>query len=79
MVGHRIFVDVDFGSRKNGSSLGITEGLKATIDQVINVVTDPQYKNDRTTRRSKMKGIIFPKFNFLEMGKRSLGKKHWKK
>jgi phospholipid transport system substrate-binding protein len=25
-----------------------------------------------------MKGIIFPKFNFLVMGKRSLGKKHWK-
>ena len=25
-----------------------------------------------------MKDIIFPKFNFLEMGKRSLGNKHWK-
>lgn len=57
---------------------GITDGLKATIDQVISVVTDPQYQNDRQTRRAKMKGIIFPKFNFLEMGKRSLGSKRWK-
>ena len=67
------------GAGKAVQASGITEGLKATIDQVINVVTDPQYKNDRTTRRTKMKDIIFPKFNFLEMGKRSLGKKHWKK
>ena len=67
------------GAGKTVQASGITEGLKATIDQVINVVTNPQYKNDRTTRRSKMKGIIFPKFNFVEMGKRSLGKKHWKK
>ena len=56
----------------------ITDGLKATIDQVISVVTDPQYQDDRQTRRAKMKGIIFPKFNFLEMGKRSLGSKRWK-
>ncbi len=67
------------GTGKAVQASGITEGLKATIDQVINVVTNPQYKNDRTTRRTKMKDIIFPKFNFLEMGKRSLGKKHWKK
>ena len=25
----------------------ITDGLKTTIDQVIGVVTDPQYQNDR--------------------------------
>ena len=66
------------GAGKTVQASGITEGLKATIDQVISVVTDPQYKDDRVTRRAKMKGIIFPKFNFLEMGKRSLGKKNWK-
>jgi phospholipid transport system substrate-binding protein len=66
------------GAGKTVQASGITEGLKATIDQVINVVTDPQYKDDRATRRAKMKGIIFPKFNFLEMGKRSLGKKRWR-
>jgi phospholipid transport system substrate-binding protein len=66
------------GAGKTVQASGITEGLKATIDQVIGVVTDPQYKNDRPTRRAKMKNIIFPKFNFLEMGKRSLGTKNWK-
>lgn len=66
------------GAGKTVQASGITEGLKATIDQVIGVVTNPQYKDDRTTRRAKMKDIIFPKFNFLEMGKRSLGNKHWK-
>ena len=66
------------GAGKTAQASGITEGLKATIDQVIGVVTNPQYKNDRPTRRAKMKDLIFPKFNFLEMGKRSLGNKHWK-
>jgi len=67
------------GAGKAVQASGITEGLKATIDQVIGVVTDPQYKEDRRTRRDKMKSLIFPKFNFLEMGKRSLGSKNWKK
>ena len=66
------------GAGKTVQASGITEGLKATIDRVIGVVTDPQYKNDRSTRRAKMKDLIFPKFNFVEMGKRSLGKKRWK-
>lgn len=66
------------GAGKTVQASGITEGLKATIDQVIGVVTDPQYKDDRPTRRAKMKDLIFPKFNFVEMGKRSLGKKRWK-
>ena len=66
------------GAGKAVQASSITDGLKATIDQVISVVTDPQYQDDRQTRRAKMKGIIFPKFNFLEMGKRSLGSKRWK-
>ena len=66
------------GASKTVQASGITEGLRTTINQVIGVVTDPKYKNDRSTRRAKMKSIIFPKFNFLEMGKRSLGKKNWK-
>lgn len=66
------------GAGKAVQASAITDGLKATIDQVISVVTDPEYQNDRQTRRAKMKGLIFPKFNFLEMGKRSLGSKRWK-
>lgn len=66
------------GAGKAVQASAITDGLKATIDQVISVVTDPQYQDDRQTRRTKMKSLIFPKFNFLEMGKRSLGSKRWK-
>ncbi len=66
------------GAGKAVQASAITDGLKTTIDQVISVVIDPQYQDDRQTRRAKMKGIIFPKFNFLEMGKRSLGSKRWK-
>ena len=76
VIGFSFFLILAAGKTVQAS--GITEGLRATIDQVIGVVTDPQYKNDRSTRRAKMKGIIFPKFNFVEMGKRSLGKKQWK-
>ncbi len=55
----------------------VTDGLKTTIDSVINVVTDPKYKEDRNARRQKLRTIISPKFNYEEMGKRSLGAK-WK-
>ncbi len=76
IIGISLFLILVAGKTVQAS--GITEGLKATIDQVIGVVTDPQYKDDRSTRRAKMKNLIFPKFNFVEMGKRSLGKKYWK-
>ncbi len=66
------------GAAKTAQASGITDDLKTTIDQVLDVVIDPKYKDDRKTRRDKMKGLIFPKFNFLEMGKRSLGSKNWK-
>ena len=75
LIGFSLFLIL--GAGKTVQASGITEGLKATIDQVIGVVTNPQYKDDRPTRRAKMKDIIFPKFNFVEMGKRSLGNKHW--
>lgn len=66
------------GASQPVQASGVTDGLKATIDQLISIVTSPKYKNDRETRRAKMKGVIYPKFNFVEMGIRSLGKKTWK-
>jgi len=66
------------GASNSVQASGVTDGLKATIDQLISIVTNPKYKNDRQTRRAKMKGVIYPKFNFVEMGIRSLGKKTWK-
>ena len=55
----------------------ITDDLKSVIDQVIKIVQDPKYKKDKAKRRAKMRSIINPKFDYEEMGKRSLGKKDW--
>lgn len=56
----------------------VTEGLKSVVDQVLLVVADPQFKEDKKARRAKIREIINPKFNYLEMGKRSLAK-NWRK
>jgi phospholipid transport system substrate-binding protein len=56
----------------------VTDGLKSTIDQVITIVTDPKYKENSEARRQKLRTIINPKFNYVEMGKRSLSHE-WKK
>jgi len=56
----------------------VTEGLKSVVDQVLMVVADPQFKEDKKARRAKIREIINPKFNYLEMGKRSLAR-NWKK
>ena len=56
----------------------ITEDLKYVVDQVLLVVADPQFKEDKKARRAKIREIIGPKFNYLEMGKRSLAR-NWKK
>lgn len=55
----------------------IKDDLKSTIDNVIQVVTNPEYKSNETTRREKLRNIINPMFNYHEMGKRALGKKDW--
>ncbi|CAI2719154.1 MlaC/ttg2D family ABC transporter substrate-binding protein [Nitrospina watsonii] len=55
----------------------VTDGLKTTIDRVINVVTDAKYKGDPQARRAKLRGIIHPKFDYIEMGKRSLAR-NWR-
>ena len=52
-----------------------TAEVKATVDQVINVLKDPRYQGQaqREERRRLLREIIFPRFDFQEMAKRSLG------
>lgn len=52
----------------------ITDGLKSVIDRTIDIVVDPKYQNDKKLRRVAMRKIIEPKFNYAEMGRRSLAK-----
>lgn len=57
-----------------------TEQIKATVDKAIVVLRDPRYKGEAKTkeRRDELKKILFARFDFAEMAKRSLGT-HWRK
>jgi len=52
----------------------ITDDLKSIIDKTIEIVVDPKYQNDKSARRAAMRKIIDGKFNYTEMGRRSLAK-----
>ncbi|PIQ99464.1 MAG: toluene tolerance protein [Nitrospinae bacterium CG11_big_fil_rev_8_21_14_0_20_45_15] len=56
------------------SASQITEDLKVTIDAVIKIVTDPNYKKDATARREKLRELFGKRFNYKQMVIRSLAK-----
>jgi phospholipid transport system substrate-binding protein len=49
--------------------------VKATVDRVINILKDSRYQGEaqREKRRGLLRETIFPRFDFQEMAKRSLG------
>lgn len=51
------------------------EQVKATIDQVIEVLRDPKLQGagKKAERREKLRQIVLPRFDFAEMAKRALG------
>ncbi len=55
-----------------------TDQVKATVDQVIKILTDPALKGEQKTqeRRAKLRQVVLRRFGFNEMAKRSLGV-HW--
>jgi phospholipid transport system substrate-binding protein len=56
------------------------ERIRATTEQVLKVLQDPQFKSEsrKQERRELLKQAIYPRFDFAEMAKRSLGP-HWQK
>ena len=52
-----------------------TDQVKATVDQVIKILTDPALKGDQKAqeRRAKLRQVVLQRFGFNEMAKRSLG------
>jgi len=52
-----------------------TDQIKATVDKAQLVLRDPRFKlaGKQTERREQLKQILFSRFNFTEMAKRSLG------
>jgi len=59
---------------------GATAHVKETIDKVLEILRDPALKapDKADARRKKLKEAIYPRFEFAEMAKRSLGT-HWGK
>ena len=57
-----------------------TEQIRTMVDKAIVVLNDPRYKDKAKTkeRRDQLKQILFTRFDFGEMAKRSLGA-HWRK
>ena len=50
----------------------VTNDLKATIDKVINIVSDEKYKVDKKAHRKQLREVIDARFSYEQMGMRSL-------
>jgi phospholipid transport system substrate-binding protein len=57
-----------------------TDQTKQTVDKVFAIISDPNLKSPskQQERRAQLRQIIYPRFDFSEMAKRSLGP-HWGK
>lgn len=57
-----------------------TDQIRATVDKVMAVLKDPRLKTAAKTqeRREKLRQILYARFDFSEMAKRSLGS-HWRR
>jgi phospholipid transport system substrate-binding protein len=55
-----------------------TEQVRATVDKVLTIVRSPQPKSKAQIKaqRARLLEVIYPRFDFTEMAKRSLGP-HW--
>lgn len=55
-----------------------TDQVKGTVDQVLQILTDPALKGERKTkeRRAQLRKTVLERFDFSEMSKRSMGR-HW--
>jgi len=69
-----ISIAVIIGGLSLATASEITNDLKSAIDKTIEIVVDPKYQKDKTARRAEMRKIIDRKFNYTEMGRRSLAK-----
>src|SRR6266550_11719 len=60
-----------------GSAAAVTpkEQIQSAIEQVVTILKDPNLKSEakKKERLDRLRQVIFPKFDFTEMAKRSLG------
>ena len=59
---------------------GPTAQIKATVDQVIQILTNPQLQGEgkKQERRKRLREAIFVRFDFQQMAQRTLGA-HWQR
>jgi phospholipid transport system substrate-binding protein len=52
-----------------------TDQVRATVDQVLEILNNPRLKSKsaKEERRSRLRQVIYPRFDFAEMARRSLG------
>ena len=57
-----------------------TDQIQATLDEVIAILKDPKLKSKekREERHSQLRKIVYARFDFAEMARRSLGR-HWRR
>jgi phospholipid transport system substrate-binding protein len=61
---------------KGSADAGVpTEQVRGTVDQVLTILQDPSLKPDskQKERREQLRRVIFARFDFAEMARRSLG------
>lgn len=56
------------------------EELRVVVEKVQKILSDPQLKSEgkKQERLDQLRQVIYPKFDFVEMAKRSLGS-HWRR
>lgn len=52
-----------------------TEQTRATVDKVLSILNNPELRSAarKSERREQLRAVIYPRFDFAEMAKRSLG------
>jgi phospholipid transport system substrate-binding protein len=55
-----------------------TEQLRTTADEVLRIVTSPQFQSKTDERRRLLRKAVEPRFDFTEMSKRAMGL-YWRK
>lgn len=54
-----------------------TEAVRATADKVLSLLRDGELKSKAKEHRQQLREAIYPRFDFVEMARRSLGP-HWR-
>lgn len=56
-----------------------TDQIRTTVDKAVAILRNPRFKENKTKdRRDQLRKVLYSRFDFTEMAKRSLGS-HWRR